>query len=93
MDPFDALAISSSTPFRRRMSGEQMRTVFLTGVVPDGFEPHVERALAELPIEMLAQAADSLPSGDWPKVARNVARLAARWDAAGRLQRWLVANG
>lgn len=89
MDWFDALAISSSVPYRNSATGAQMRAVFLTGVVPDAIAPHVERALAELPVELLARAADELPDAAWPAIRDNLQILARNLGAEERLSRWL----
>jgi hypothetical protein len=89
MDWFDALAISSSVPYRKLATGAQMRTVFLSGVVPDSIAPHVERALVELPVELLARAADELPDAAWPAVRDNLQTLAKSAGAEERLFQWL----
>jgi hypothetical protein len=89
MDWFDALAISSSVPFRKSATGTQMRAVFLTGVVPDSIAPHVERALVELPVELLARAADELPDASWPAIRDNLQTLAKSIGAEERLYQWL----
>lgn len=84
-DWFEALAISSSVPYRVIATAEQMRAVFLTGIVPAPIEPHVERVFVELPIEMVARAAEQLPDAAWPTVAANLHSLAKRWDAEERI--------
>jgi hypothetical protein len=89
MDWFDALAISSSVPYRKSATGAQMRAVFLTGVVPDSIAPHVERALVELPVELLARAADELPDASWPAIRDNLQTLAKSIGAEERLCQWL----
>jgi hypothetical protein len=90
MDWFDALAISSSVPYRKSATGAQMRAVFLTGVVPDSIAPHVERMLVELPVELLARAADELPDASWPAVRYNLQSLAKSRGAEERLCQWLL---
>jgi hypothetical protein len=89
MDWFDALAISSSVPYRNSVTGKQMRAVFLTGIVPDSIAPHVERALVELPVELLARAADELPDAAWPEIRDNLHTLAKNVGAEERLYQWL----
>jgi hypothetical protein len=89
MDWFDALVISSSAPYRTAATGAQMRAVFLTGVVSDSIAPHVERALVELPVELLARAADELPDDSWPAIGDNLQTLARGLGAEKRLCQWL----
>ncbi|MGD0107519.1 MAG: hypothetical protein ABSC06_26295 [Rhodopila sp.] len=89
MDWFDALALSSSAPYRNSAIASQMRAVFLTGVVPDSIAPHVERALVELPVELLARAADELPDASWPAIRDNLQILAKTIGAEERLHQWL----
>jgi hypothetical protein len=66
-----------------------MRAVFLTGIVPETIAPHVERALAELPVELLARAADELPDASWPRIRENLQTLARNVGAEERLSQWL----
>jgi len=65
---------------------------FLTGVVPDVIWAHVERALVESPIELLAQAANELSDEEWPIIRNNLQVLAKCFKAQKRLSQWLLTN-
>lgn len=89
MDAFEALAVSSSVPFCNSVTGAEPRVVLLTGVVPPDYEPHLERALVELPVAMLSRAALEYSRHQQAEAVRVIAELAQRFGAQGRFSEWL----
>lgn len=90
MDPFEALAVTSNAPFADRLTGPALRAVFASGVVPDEFWPHFNRALTEAPLEMLAGVLHEHPAGRAREAAIvNLHKIAAAVGATKRIDAWL----
>jgi hypothetical protein len=90
MDIFDAVAVASSVPFRRTISGVELREILLQGRVPDDLLPHISRALEELPISMLARVVFAYPQGERATVMRNLTDLADTAGAGARIRAWMT---
>jgi hypothetical protein len=84
---FDALAITSSVPFRLSMTGSELRTILETGVVPPHFRPHLHRALTEAPVEMIERVAAKFEPAD--AFMRRLRAIAIEVDAVERIDTWL----
>jgi hypothetical protein len=91
MDHFEALAASSSVPFAARLTGSALRAVLASGVVPDEFWPHVNRALSEAPLEMLAGVLHEQAAGQArAEAVAKLRKVAAAVGAAERIEAWLL---
>jgi len=89
MDIFDAVAVSCSVPFRDAISGHALRQALLDGYVTDDLFPHIERALAELPISLLARMVFAYPIDQRPTVIRHLTDFAEQVGVGGRISAWL----
>jgi hypothetical protein len=89
-DHFDALAATGTVPFATRLTGADLRAVLASGEIPAAFRAHIERVLAEAPIEMLAAVIHTYPSGPARETAlRHLRDAAVSVGASGRIDRWL----
>ncbi len=84
---FDALAITSSVPFRVSITGPDLRGILETGIIPKRFVPHLHRALNEAPIEMIHRVIAEFD--DAPEAIKRLRRIAAEVGAAERIETWL----
>jgi hypothetical protein len=89
MTIFDAVAHSASAPFDTVMGGADLRMILHDGAAPADLIPHVERALAELPIGLLARLVFAYPEAERPTVINNLLRLAEQWTIP-RITEWLT---
>ena len=90
MDPFDALAISSSVPSATRLTGPILREILATGEISDAYWPHLNRALTELPLELLARVINTYPQGAVRDAAiLRLCKVAAAVGAEVRIAAWL----
>jgi hypothetical protein len=91
MNIFDAVAISTNVPFRTKISGTELRESLANGSLAEHLEPHLERALREVPIGMLAKLVSAYPPEQQETVINNLSQLGHRWGIA-RIERWLTSG-
>jgi hypothetical protein len=90
MDIFEAIAVASSVPFARRITGGQVRAALRAGRVADELLPHIERAVGELPVSMLARAVFAFPLDEREAVIAHLTALADQAGAGDRIRAWLT---
>jgi len=89
MNAYDALAITASVPFTRRMTGHELRQVIETTNVPSHIWSHVERALIEAPIAMIARLLDEKSDFTAAEMLSNIHTVARIVGAETRITQWL----
>ena len=83
------IAIFCSVPFKKEVDEAALRNAFMTGAFPDDIKPYLDRAINEMPIEMIAQAVNSFESDYHATVIKNIQAMADYFGATQRISSWM----
>jgi SpoVT / AbrB like domain. len=60
MTPIDAVTVAANVSYRDGPTRQEVESIFLTGILPPKFEPHIHRILTEMPAKLIEDAARQL---------------------------------
>lgn len=82
MNAFGMLAIFCNVPFKKEIDEESLRLAFSSGVMPEAVKPYLDRAVNEMPIEMLGQIVNSFDQASHATIIRNIQTIAQYFGAS-----------
>lgn len=86
---FNMLATFCSVPFKNPVSANALQEAFSTGVVSKEVSPYIDRAINEMPIEMLGLVVSAFENPLRAKVIANISMIARQFGATKRIESWM----